>query len=84
MLQMPSSQRSPAEDCFRTGLNLAIRQSAKLWELRVATALSRLWRNQGKRSEAYELLAPICAWFTEGLDSPDLKEANLLLEELVH
>jgi predicted ATPase len=59
-----------------------VSQSAKLWELRAATSLARLWRDQGKRTEARGLLAPIYGWFTEGFDTPDLKEAQALLEEL--
>ena len=71
-----------AEASFRTAINVAQRQSAKLWELRAATSLARLWRDQGKRTEARDLLAPIYGWFTEGFDTPDLKEAKALLEEL--
>ena len=52
------------------------------WELRAATSLSRLWQQQGKRAEAYELLAPIYGWFTEGFDTADLQEAKALLEAL--
>jgi predicted ATPase len=58
------------------------RQSAKLFELRAATGLACLWRDQGKRDEARELLAPVYGWFTEGFDTRDLKEAKALLEEL--
>ena len=58
------------------------RQSAKFWELRVANDLARLWRGQGKRDEARELLAPVYRWFTEGFDTLDLKEAKALLDEL--
>jgi predicted ATPase len=58
-------------------------QNAKSLELRASTSLARLWRDQGKRSEARELLAPICGWFTDGFDTPDLKAAKALLEELV-
>ena len=54
----------------------------KSWELRAATSLARLWQHQGKRAEAYELLAPIYGWFTEGFDTADLQEAKALLEEL--
>jgi predicted ATPase len=64
-------------------MELARRQSAKLWELRVAMSLARLWRGQGKRDEARDLLAPVYGWFTEGFDTLDLKEAKALLEELV-
>jgi predicted ATPase len=51
-------------------------------ELRAATSLGRLWQRQGKRTAAYELLAPIYGWFTEGFDTADLQEAKALLEEL--
>jgi predicted ATPase len=52
------------------------------WELRASTCLARLWRDQGKRTEARDLLAPIYGWFTEGFDTPDLKEAKALLDDL--
>jgi predicted ATPase len=61
---------------------VARRQSAKFWELRVVNDLARFWRDQGKRNEARELLAPVYGWFTEGFDARDLKEANALLREL--
>ena len=54
----------------------------KFLELRAATSLARLWRDQGKRTEAHDLLAPVYGWFTEGFDTPVLKEAKALLEEL--
>ena len=71
-----------SEDCYRHALDVARRQSAKFWELRVANDLARLWRDQGKRDEARELLAPIYNWFTEGFDTLDLKEAKAVLAEL--
>jgi predicted ATPase len=71
-----------AEDSFRQAIALARQQSAKFWELRAATSLARLWRDQGKRDKARELLAPVYGWFTEGFDTRDLKEAKGLLEEL--
>jgi predicted ATPase len=55
---------------------------AKSWELRAAMGMARLWRDQGKRDEARELLAPVYGWFTEGFDTPDLKQAKALLDEL--
>jgi len=64
------------------GLDLARRQQAKSWELRAATSLARLWQQQGKYSEAYELLAPVYGWFTEGFDTVDLQEAKALLDKL--
>ena len=57
-------------------------KDAHSWELRVATTLAQLWCDEGKRKEAQELLAPIYGWFTEGVDTADLKEAKVLLEHL--
>ena len=57
-------------------------QQAKSWELRATMSLSRLWQQQGKRTAARELLAPIYGWFTEGFDTADLQDAKALLEEL--
>jgi adenylate cyclase len=71
-----------AEACFQQALSIARRQQAKSWELRVATSLARLWQHQGKRAAAYELLASIYGWFTEGFDTVDLQEAKALLEAL--
>jgi predicted ATPase len=71
-----------AEASFREAITVAQRQSANTWELKAATSLARLWRDQGKRTEARHLLAPIYGWFTEGFDTVDLKEAKALLEEL--
>ena len=71
-----------AEQNFLLSLDLARRQQAKSWELRTSTSLARLWRGQGKRREAYELLAPVYGWFTEGFDTRDLLEAKALLAEL--
>jgi len=61
---------------------VARQQNTKLWELRAAMSMARLWRDQGKRDDARELLAPVYGWFTEGFDTRDLKEAKVLLEEL--
>jgi predicted ATPase len=71
-----------AEACFQQALDIARRQQAKLLELRAGMSLSRLWQQQGKRAEAYEVLAPIYGWFTEGFDTADLQEAKALLEAL--
>lgn len=71
-----------AEVAFRQALSVARGQDAKLWELRAATSLARLWRDQGWRDEARDLLAPLYSWFTEGFDRPDLKDAKALLDEL--
>jgi DNA-binding winged helix-turn-helix (wHTH) protein/predicted ATPase len=73
-----------AEACFQQALAIARRQQARAWELRAATSLSRLWQQQGKRAEAYELLAPVYDWFTEGFDTADLQEARALLDTLAH
>jgi predicted ATPase len=67
---------------YREAIAIAQQQNAKLWELRAATSLARLWRDQGKRTEARDLLAPIYGWFTEGFDTPVLKEARALLDDL--
>jgi class 3 adenylate cyclase/tetratricopeptide (TPR) repeat protein len=71
-----------AERNFLASLDWARRQQAKSWELRTSTSLARLWQSQGKRPEAYELLAPVYGWFTEGFDTKDLQEAKSLLVEL--
>jgi predicted ATPase len=71
-----------ADELFHKALCIAEEQKAKLFELRASTSLARLWRDQGKRTEARDLLAPIYVWFTEGFDTPDLKEAKALLDEL--
>jgi adenylate cyclase len=71
-----------AEACFRQALDVAHRQQAKTLELRAALSLSRLWLQQGQRQAARELLAPVYAWFTEGFDTMDLREAQGLLAEL--
>lgn len=71
-----------SEACFRQALDLARSREARWFELRAATRLARLWQREGKREEARELLAPVYAWFTEGFDTRDLKEAKALLDEL--
>ena len=81
-LMQSLGEEAASEDCYRHALDVARRQSAKFWELRVANDLARLWRDQGKRDEARELLAPVYDWFTEGFDTLDLKEARALLDEL--
>jgi predicted ATPase len=73
---------SQAETCFQQALAVARRQQAKSLELRATISLSRLWQRQGKRAAAYDLLAPVYGWFTEGFDAPDLQEARVLLEAL--
>jgi predicted ATPase len=71
-----------AEELYRQALSIAQEQEAKLWELRAAASLARLRRDQGRRAEARDLLAPVYGWFTEGVDTPDLKEAKALLDDL--
>ena len=71
-----------AEELYRKTLSVAREQEAKLWELRAVSSLARLRRDQGRRAEARDLLAPVYDWFTEGFTTPDLKEAKALLDEL--
>ncbi len=77
-----AGDRSGAERHYRQAIVIAERQSARLFQLRAFTSLARLWRDQGRRTEAYDLLVPIYGWFTEGFDAPVLKEAKALLDEL--
>jgi len=71
-----------AEELYHKALGIAREQEAKLWELRAAASLARLRRDQGRRTEARDLLAPVYGWFTEGFDTQDLKEAKALLDEV--
>jgi class 3 adenylate cyclase/predicted ATPase len=71
-----------AEACFERAVKIARYKQSRSWELRASTSLARLWRDQGRRSEAHDLLAPIYGWFTEGFNTADLKDAKALLEEL--
>jgi predicted ATPase len=71
-----------AQAYFDRALAVARQQQAKSWELRAAMSMARLWRDQGKRDEARELLAPVYGWFTEGFNTLDLKEAKALLDKL--
>ena len=82
LLQLASLEVPKAEACFQQALDIARRQQAKMLELRAALSLSRLWHQQGQRQAARELLAPIYGWFTEGFDTRDLQEAQLLLAKL--
>ena len=75
-------QSEAAEELYRTALSIAGEQEAKLWELRAAVSLARLRRDQGRHAEARDLLAPVYAWFTEGFDTADLRDAKALLDEL--
>jgi predicted ATPase len=71
-----------AEALYRKALGIAREQGAKLWELRAAASLGRVWCDQGRRAEARDLLAPVYGWFTEGFATPDLKAAKTLLDQL--
>jgi TOMM system kinase/cyclase fusion protein len=82
LLKHLGMQQEEVEACFQQALDLARHQQAKSLELRAATSLARLWHSQGKRQEAYGLLAPVYNWFTEGFDTADLQEAKQLLDEL--
>jgi predicted ATPase len=79
---LPEPDAAQAEAYFDRALSVARTQQAKSLELRAAMSMARLWRDQGKRDEARDLLAPVYGWFTEGFDTLDLKEAKALLEEL--
>jgi predicted ATPase len=81
-LMSPERDAAKAEARFERALAGARAQQAKSWELRASMSMARLWRDQGKRDEARELLAPVYGWFTEGFDTPDLKQAKALLNEL--
>jgi predicted ATPase len=72
----------PAEEAFLTAIAIAQQQKARSFELRAALSMARLWRDQGKRHVARDLLAPVYGWFTEGFDTVDLKKAKALLDEL--
>jgi len=80
--RLPYPDPAKAEDSFRTALAIAREQGTRGYELRAATSLARLWRDQGRRSEARDLLAPVYGSFTEGFDTADLKDARALLAEL--
>jgi predicted ATPase len=82
LLLLSADNHAEAEGCLHQALAVARRQQAKSLELRAATGLSRLWQQQGKRTEAHQLLAEIYSWFTEGFDTADLQDAKALLEEL--
>jgi predicted ATPase len=82
VLMGPQPDVAQAQAYFERALSVARAQEAKSWELRAATSLARLWRDQGKRQEAHDLLAPIYGWFTEGFYTVDLKEAEALLAGL--
>ena len=81
-LLLRQGQSEAAEELYRKALSIAEEQGAKLWELRAAASLAQLHRDQGRRAEARDLLAQVYGWFTEGFDTPDLKAAKVLLDEV--
>jgi predicted ATPase len=81
-LKSPERDAAKAQGYFERALAIARQQQAKSWELRAAMSMARLWRDQGKRDEARDLLAAVYGWFTEGFDTLDLKDAKVLLDEL--
>ena len=83
LLASKEPDESRAEASLRKAIGIALAQQAKSPELRAATSLARLWRDQGKRAQARDLLAPVYGWFTEGFDTRDLKEAKALLDALM-
>jgi predicted ATPase len=82
-LLLKTDRQEEAAVEFGRALTVAQGQQARMWELRAATSLAQLWRDQGKHASAHDLLAPVYGWFTEGFDTPDLKEAKALLDTLV-
>jgi len=82
LVQQSSDNHAEAESSFHKAIAIAQSQQAKSWELRATTSLAKLWQQQGKRQEAYDLLAPVYGWFTEGFDTADLIDAKALLDEL--
>ena len=82
LLKQADPNLQAAETCFQRALHSARQRVAKSWELRAAISLARLWQSQGKRQDAYDLLAPVYGWFTEGLNTADLIDAKALFDEL--
>jgi len=82
LLRHATPDTAQAATCFQRALGIARHQQAKSWELRAAISLARLWQRQDKRQQAYDLLAPVYGWFTEGFDTADLQEAEAILGEL--
>jgi predicted ATPase len=81
-LLLRQGHTAAAEELYRKALSIARDQEAKLWESRAAVSLARLRRDQGRHAEGRDILSPVYGWFTEGFDTPDLKEAKALLDEL--
>jgi predicted ATPase len=82
LLNSSDPDAAKAQAHFERALKIARAQQARSWELRAATGLARLWRDQRRRTEDRDLLAPIYGWFTEGFDTLDLREAKALLDNL--
>jgi len=82
LLLCSQAQQGEAAACFQQALDIARHQQAKSWELRAASSLARLWQQQGKVTDARDVLAPVYHWFTEGFDTADLQQAKALLEEV--
>ena len=82
LISYTHSRADEAEESFQMSVQVSRQQSARLWELRAAMSLARLWRGQGKQPAAEEVLASVYEWFTEGFDTPDLKRAESLLKDL--
>jgi predicted ATPase len=80
LCRLPSPDLTEVEACFRTALGVAREQGTRGFELRAAVSLARLLSDQSRRGEAIDLLTPVYGWFTEGFDTPDLKEAKALLD----
>jgi hypothetical protein len=82
LLYLDANAVADAEACLRNGIQAARVLESKSMELRLTTSLAALWQSQGLTEQAYQLLAPIYNWFTEGFDTRDLREDKALLEEL--
>jgi predicted ATPase len=82
LLAQSEQNAAAAERCLTAAIALSQKQEAQFWELRAATALAELWKQQGRRAEARDLLAPVFGWFTEGFGNADVKGAAALLAEL--
>ncbi len=81
-LRLAQNESESAERCYRQAIEIPGAQQARSFELRATTALARLWAERGERQKAQDLISPLYGWFTEGLDTTDLKETKSLLEEL--
>jgi len=82
LLLLRQGQAEPAEKLLGKALSIAQQQQARLWELRAAVSLARLYSERGRPTKARDVLAPVYGWFTEGFDTPDLREAKALLSAL--